>query len=141
MLNKILVAYDGSEQALKAFTWALNLAKTCNFPQPEIQLVAVVHPPEPADIVELDAMIDSATRHYEEQFQPLREQASALHIGIVTKVLVGHPAEQIIHYAKDLGIDMIFVGQTGKSKIETWLLGSVSKRIATHAHCTVTIVK
>ena len=101
----------------------------------------VVQPPEPADIVELDAMIDSATRHYEEQFQPLREQASALHIEIVTKVLVGHPAEQIIHYAKDLGIDMIFVGQTGKSKIETWLLGSVSKRIATHAHCTVTIVK
>lgn len=37
--------------------------------------------------------------------------------------------------------DMICIGQRGKSRIQQWLLGSVSKRVATYAHCTVTIVK
>ena len=131
MLNKILIAYDGSEKALNAFTYALAMLKNCNFSKPEIRVVAVAQPPEPADLVELDAVIDSATRHYEEQFQPLHDKAKALNLNIITETLIGHPAEQVIHYAKDHDIDTIFVGQTGKSKIETWLLGSVSKRIAT----------
>jgi len=47
----------------------------------------------------------------------------------------------VIRYAKEHDIDMIFAGQTGKSKIESWLMGSVSRRIVTYAHCPVTIVK
>jgi nucleotide-binding universal stress UspA family protein len=36
---------------------------------------------------------------------------------------------------------MIFAWQTGKSKIETWLMGSVSRCVVSYAHCPVTIVK
>jgi nucleotide-binding universal stress UspA family protein len=60
---------------------------------------------------------------------------------IKTEVIVGHPADQIVRYAKEKNSDMIVIGQKGKSKIENWLLGSVSKRAATYAPCTVTIVK
>jgi nucleotide-binding universal stress UspA family protein len=141
MLKKILVAFDGSQQSYKAFDFALEMSKLCPGAAPEIVVLSVAQPPEPIDIVEMDAIIDSATQHYEELFKELKEKARERNIEIKTEVAVGHPADQIVRYAKEMNSDMIIVGQKGKSKIETWLLGSVSKRIATYAPCTVTIVK
>lgn len=141
MLKKILVAFDGSQQSYKAFDFALDMSHLCPGAAPEIIVISVAQPPEPIDIVEMDAVIDSATQHYEELFKELKEKAGERDIEIKTEVAVGHPADQIVRYAKEMNSDMIIVGQKGKSKIETWLLGSVSKRIATYAPCTVTIVK
>ena len=141
MLKKILVAFDGSEQSYKAFDFALELTKLCPGAIPNILVVSVAQPPEPADIVEVDAVIDSATQHYEGLFRGLREKAKEKNIEIKTEVLVGHPADQIVKYAKENECDMVVLGQTGKSRIEKWLLGSVSKRVSTYAPCSVMIVK
>ena len=89
----------------------------------------------------MDAIIESATQHYEELFKGLREKAKAEGVEIKTDIVVGHPADQIIKYAAEKKSDMIVVGQLGKSKIANWLLGSVSKRVSSYASCTVTIVK
>ena len=141
MLRKILVAFDGSEQSYKAFDFALDMSRLCPGAAPEIMVISVAQPPEPIDIVEMDAVIDSATQHYEVLFKGLERDAKERNIEIKTEVVVGHPADQIVRYAKEKNPDMIVVGQKGKSKIESWLLGSVSKRVATYAPCTVTIVK
>ncbi len=141
MLNKILIAFDGSEQSYKAFDFALEMSKLCTGVSPEITVLSVAQPPEPADIVEVDAIIDSATQHYEELFKVLREKARKKNAEINTEVVVGHPADQIVKYASDKKSDLIILGQRGKSKIAKWLLGSVSKRVSTYAPCTVTIVK
>jgi nucleotide-binding universal stress UspA family protein len=141
MLRKILVAFDGSQQSYKAFDFALEMTKLCPGASPEIMVISVAQPPEPADIVEVDAIIDSATQHYEELFKKLREDSQEKGIEIKTEVAIGHPADQIVRYAAEHQCDIIVVGQRGKSKIESWLLGSVSKRVATYAPCTVTIVK
>ena len=141
MLKKILVAFDGSQQAYKAFDFALDMSRLCPGAAPEIIIISVAQPPEPIDIVEIDAVIDSATQHYEELFKGLERDAKERNIEIKTEIIVGHPADQIVKYAKEKNCDMVVVGQTGKSKIESWLLGSVSKRVATYAPCTVTIVK
>ena len=89
----------------------------------------------------MDAVIDSASQHYEELFKGLQEKAKERGVEIKTEIAVGHPADQIVRYAKEKNTDMIVIGQKGKSKIESWLLGSVSRRVATYAPCTVTIVK
>jgi nucleotide-binding universal stress UspA family protein len=141
MLNKMLVAFDGSEQSYKAFEFTLEIARLCAGASPEITVVSVAQPPEPADIVEVDAIIDSATQHYEELFKVLREKARGRNLEIKTEVLVGHPADQLVKYAADKKSDLIIMGQRGKSKIANWLLGSVSKRVSSYAPCTVTIVK
>ena len=141
MLKKILVAFDGSPQSYQAFDFALEISKLCPGVAPEIFIISVAQPPEPIDIVEVDAVIDSATQHYEELFKGLRKKVRERNLEIKTEVVVGHPADQIVKYAKDKKCDMVIVGQKGKSKIESWLLGSVSKRVATYAPCTVTIVK
>jgi nucleotide-binding universal stress UspA family protein len=141
MIKKILVAFDGSEQSYKAFDFALETSQLCPGAAPETIVLSVAQPPEPIDIVEMDAIIDSATQHYEELFKGLREKAKEKGLEIKTEVAIGHPADQIVRYASENHCDMVVVGQRGKSKIESWLLGSVSKRVATYAPCTVTIVK
>ena len=141
MLTKILVAFDGSKQSYQAFDFALEMSRLCTGASPEITVLSVAQPPEPANIVEVDAIIDSATQHYEELFKVLREKARKKNVEINTEVVAGHPADQIVKYASDKKSDLIIVGQRGKSKIANWLLGSVSKRIASYSPCTVTIVK
>ena len=141
MLKRILVAFDGSEQSYKAFDFALDLSRLCPGDDPEIMVLSVAQPPEPADIVEVDAIIDSATQHYGELFKGLEEKAKERNQEIKAEVVVGHPADQVVRYAKDNNCDTVIVGQTGKSRIEKWLLGSVSKRISTYSPCTVIIVK
>ncbi len=141
MLKKILVAFDGSEKSYDAFDFALEMSKLCPNAAPDIIVLSVAQPPEPIDIVEMGAVIDSATQYYEQLFNDLRQRARAKNLEIKTEVAVGHPADQIIRYASELKIDMVIMGQKGKSRIESWLLGSVSKRVATYAPCTVTIVK
>ena len=138
MIKKILVAFDGSDKAREAFDFALDI---CPGKPPEILVVSVVQPPEPIDIVEMDAVIDSITQHYEGLLKGLKDSAKEKGVEIKTEVVVGHPANQIVKYASDKGCDMIVLGHRGGSKLVDWLLGSVTKRVSSYSSCTVTIVK
>lgn len=44
-------------------------------------------------------------------------------------ILTGIPAQEIINYAKNNDIDLIILGSRNKSKMDRFLMGSVSKRI------------
>jgi len=56
-------------------------------------------------------------------------------------ILKGDPAEKILDFADERGIDMIIVGSLGKSGIEHFALGSVSEKIVRHANVPVLIVR
>ncbi|MDI1471748.1 MAG: universal stress protein [Thermodesulfovibrio sp.] len=141
MLKRILVAFDGSQESYKAFDFALNLSKECSSKERKITVLSVAQPPEPADIVEIKAVIDSATEYYKKEFEKVFLVAKEHGIEVRTDIVVGHPADQIVRYATENGFDMIVIGQRGMSKIERWLLGSVSRRVATYTTCPVVIVK
>jgi nucleotide-binding universal stress UspA family protein len=60
----------------------------------------------------------------------------------VSKVMKQEDARQsLIGEAKDWGADCIFVGARGMSGVERFLIGSVSSYVATHAPCTVEVVR
>ena len=137
---KILVTFVRSDLPHRAFTLAVNSLKMSSGVANSMVL-AVAHPPESAGIVEVDAILDGATQHYEDLFSGRRDPATSQNIEMKTGIVVGHPAQQIARYAADNGCDMIVVGQRGRSKIQTWLHGSASKRRISHAPCTVVVVK
>lgn len=138
MLKKILVAYDSSASAEKAFDFALELAKPFGA---SVSVLSVARPPEPATMVETDAVLESAIEHFAEHYRSLQARAKEFGVKLTTKVLVGHPAEQIVHAADEERADLIVMGHRGKSMIEKWLLGSVSKRVITYAPCAVMVVR
>ena len=143
MVRKILVAFDGSEKSYEAFNFALDMSKNCLNLSVNIFVLSVAQPPEPMDFTEINtgAIMSGIRQYYEELFKGLREKAGKREINIQAEVVMGHPADQIIKYAKEKGCDLIVMGHRGRSKIADWLLGSVSRRVASHSPCTITIVK
>ncbi len=136
MIHKLLIAYDGSDSAKAAFDFALDMAGKYGA---ELYVLAVARPPEFGAEVETKAVIESSRRHYTDLLQPLKRLASGLTAHF--EVMVGHPAESIVRYAEDHGIEHIVVGHRGHSLFERWLLGSVARQIIAYAPCAVTVVR
>ena len=60
----------------------------------------------------------------------------------VTHVFMeGDPAEEIVRYADDAGIDVIVMGTHGRTAQERQLMGSVAERVMRDAPCSVLVVK
>jgi len=137
MLKKILVAFDGSPGALKAFDFAADLAAAF---RGELLVVAVIRLPEPTTSLELGAVLDSMKEQYERDFATLRSRLGD-RAALRTSVEVGHPAEHIVAVAEREGVDLIVMGRRGHTAIARWMLGSVSERVLRYAHCPVTVIK
>jgi nucleotide-binding universal stress UspA family protein len=130
--------YDGSPQSEKAVAVALSLAAPLDA---HLLVLAVARPPEPATSVELHAVLDDAKEHFEAGFQKIRAQAAERQVDLETEVLVGHPAEQIIHRAGTAHADLVILGHRGTSGFQRWMMGSVSDKVTRYAHCPVLIVR
>ena len=136
--KKILIGYDGSAQADKATDSGLALAQSLDA---QVLLFAVARPPEPATMVELDAMLDDAREHFEEQFKKIVQRARDLGVEVQTDIAVGHPVEQLVHRAESERVDLIVLGRRGKSRFEKMLVGSTAEKVLRYAHCPVMVVK
>lgn len=60
---------------------------------------------------------------------------------ITTTVVNGLPKKEILEKAESFDGDLIVVGSQGQGAFSRFLLGSVSQYLATHAKCSVMIVK
>lgn len=136
--QKILVGFDGSQQAEKATETALALAQSLDA---NVLLFAVARPPEPATMVEVDAMLDNAREHFEEKFKKIILRAKDLDVELETDIAVGHPVEQIVHRAETDRIDLIVLGRRGMSRFEKMIVGSTSEKVLRYAHCPVMVVR
>ena len=50
-------------------------------------------------------------------------------------------SEEILDYAQRTGADLIMIGSKGTGAIRRFLLGSITGRVARHAHCSVWVVR
>ncbi len=67
-------------------------------------------------------------------------QAAVDHSVVEFESSSSHTSDEICHYAKAHGIDMIVMGSHGRSNLEAIFRGSVSYEVVRKAHCPVTIV-
>jgi nucleotide-binding universal stress UspA family protein len=135
--QKILVAYDASPHSEHAVSVALSIAGDM---KAKLFVLAVVHPPELAESAEFNAVLEDARERYERSFSPIREQAKQREIELETDIVVGHPAEQIIHRAETIQASLIVMGKRSHTILHRWMLGSNTERVLKYAHCPVMIV-
>ena len=131
--KKILLAYDGSEQAKRALAFAVELAKVA---KAKIGVVSVV--PVHAGRIGIDPWDDQKV-HSEELLEARRLIVEA---GITPQLHepYGEVAEEIVRTATDGGYDHIVTGSRHLGLVERTLQGSVSEAIATRFPATVTII-
>ncbi len=138
MYTKILVGYDGSGAGKKAFETALELAAMHGA---ELYVLTVCRPPEIGDDVETEAVIENSRRYHRGLLAELKPAVAAKGVKAHFEVGVGHPAEQIIYDADRRAVDLIVVGDRGRSKFARLLLGSVSKQVVQYADRPVMVVR
>lgn len=138
MYRNILVGYDGSAPGRKAFDTALELARLNSA---RLHVLSVARPPEIGDDVESEAVIENSRNYHQALVESLRQVASAAGVEAQFGVAIGHPAEQIIYYADRNKVDLIVVGDRGRSKFARLLLGSVSKQVLQYADRPVFLVR
>jgi nucleotide-binding universal stress UspA family protein len=136
--RKILVGYDGSAAARKAFDAALELASKHGA---ELYVLSVARPSEVADDVETEAVIEHSRQYHRRLLAELKGSVSAKSVKTHYEVAVGHPAEQIIYHADQHQADLIVVGGRGRSKFARLLLGSISKNVVQYAGRPVLVVR
>ncbi len=141
MTSKILVPVDGSENSRRAFERALSLAKSTGA---SITAVHVIENP-PTVYVESQKLLNELLANYRKESAKILDQfeeaAEKQGIKIESVVMEGDPASNIVNYANKEGFDMIVIGSRGLGKIKEMMLGSVSRKVIHHAHCSVLVVK
>jgi nucleotide-binding universal stress UspA family protein len=146
MAFKILLATDGSKFSNKAADYGLDMAKKLGADVLAIYVVNLKH----FEIYALEHH-DDITGYEDENLKMRKEGDDALEyvvtgarergVGLTTKIVRGYPADEIIKAAKDEGVDLIVVGNLGRTGIERMLLGSVSEAIVRNAPCPVLVVR
>jgi nucleotide-binding universal stress UspA family protein len=136
-IQRILVAFDASPHAEHALDVALSMARDM---KARLFVVSVIRPPEPAESAEFNAVLEDGRERYERSFVSLRERAREKGVELETEIVLGHPAEQIIHKADTVQASLIVMGKRSHTILHRWMLGSNSERVLRYAHCPVMIV-
>lgn len=140
MFERILVAVDGSEHALRAIHKAAELARVT---KPKELRVVVVYDPiplylgEPNMQIAITARKGEAEEILENALKEIGEVPCEVHSGI----LEGTPAEAIIEVANTRKSDLIVMGSRGLGRLAGLVLGSTSQKVVSHAPCPVLIVR
>ena len=138
MYRRILVGYDGSAAGRKAFDTALELSVQHGA---ELYVLSVARTLDVPDDVEAEAVIENSRNYHRRLLGELQPLTAAKGVKAHFEVAVGHPAEQIIFDADRHAVDLIVVGDRGRSKFTRLLLGSVSKQVTEHAGRPVLVVR
>jgi nucleotide-binding universal stress UspA family protein len=134
LLEKILVAVDGSKHADRALEYSVQLAKKFRVD------LALLHV-EDDDLIRFGGpqVLDCIGTVGECILENASNKIRGVAFGNFLKY--GNPAETIIKMAQKGNIDLIVVGSRGLSSVKRFLLGSVSDDISMHARSSVLIVR
>jgi nucleotide-binding universal stress UspA family protein len=148
MMKKILVPIDGSGYAFKAIEMAADMAKLYK------ASVSILHVYKHAEVtgsmldyMKSEKIKESPTVTYESfienqitgpAFSKLRNMGID---NVEAIVLRGDPAEVIIEYAKERGIDTIIMGARGTGSIKGFMMGSVSTKVCQGTDRTCIVVR
>jgi nucleotide-binding universal stress UspA family protein len=136
--NYIAVGVDGSSAARGALLWAVD---ECQIRQ---RMFVIVHAPDAKDAVLMSAGVSRLHSLDEVGEYLLRDAASAASarqpsVAVTSRLSHSAPAEALTELSEQA--DLAVVGSRGRgSSVVSSVVGSVSDRVAAHAHCPVVIV-
>jgi universal stress protein A len=143
-ITRILVPTDFSDTSDAALSYARTLADSLGA---SLHLVHVFDDPYgDALVAEMNASVYEsmrATEMTQARRRLLRRlpPADRKQFQASTAIVTGAPAEAIVDYAADRGMDLIVMGTHGRSGFAHLLLGSVAEQVVRTAKCPVLTVR
>jgi nucleotide-binding universal stress UspA family protein len=141
-ISRILVAVDGSENADRAFEYAVYIAKQC-----EVERLFIVNVIEGfGRSIRAWEKRDALVKDLEQNSKELLEKykSKAISQAFTTAEIIsaaGSAGEEILKLSEREKMDTIVMGSRGLSTASKLLLGSVSHNVLHNATCPVMIVR
>jgi len=127
MYDTILVPTDGSDHAERAVEHGAVLAEAFDATLQLLTVVDIEAAAGPFSAGGVDeAYIEDRTA---DEREALAERADSLSVPVETAVETGQPAEGILDYVDDEGVDLVVMGTHGRSGLRRYLTGSVAERV------------
>ena len=133
MYQRLLVPLDGSKLAEAALPFARQLSGRLGLDvtflhvcgSDESRFASMHH-------AYVDWVADNMKRQFKEAGIPVEARGQAV---------IGHPAEEILHYAQKNRIDLILMASHGRSGVMRWALGSVADKVLRASEVPVWLVR
>ena len=140
---KILIPVDGSANAQRVVEHVIkDIAALKETPQ---LLLLNVQWNVAAGNVKLFISQQTINDYYREQgmaaLQSARKVLDAAGLPYQYHISIGTPAEAIVQYAKEQGVDRVVMGRQGQGGLQSLLLGSVVNKVLHLASCPVLLIK
>jgi nucleotide-binding universal stress UspA family protein len=137
MPKHILVGYDGSETARRAYLFALELGACAGA---RVQVVSVLQVDNGADTSAL-MMTDQGRERLEALDREVRALKPDHGVQVTVDLILGSPGDALLSYVAQHGVDHIVIGHTERGALARWLVGSTSTDVLAKAHVPVTVVR
>jgi len=141
-MRKILLAADGSAPAEHAAKFLARLPHDEQYTLIVATALALPHASETTLSTKWKELCLEQDRvQAMDSFAKIKSQFDGANVEIKQLVQEGDAGETICDIARSLHCDLVVIGATGRSAIERILLGSTSDYIATHAPCSVLVIR
>jgi nucleotide-binding universal stress UspA family protein len=128
MFQRILLAWDGSEIALRAFDAAIDVTRHYDA---ELIAVSIAHSPAHAETAtDRKETEEAAHRYLEQTFAEVIDRAHRVGIEVTHEIIDGRtPASALLQYAHNHGFDLIVCGHHRSGRAGRLLLKGVAQEL------------
>ena len=137
MYQHILLAVDGSENAVRAAREAVKIASNDSL----IEMVYVADFDKAKTEVLHAASSESLLLERKRKVAPIEEVLRAADKQFKLTILHGTPGPEIVKYANENKVDIVVIGSRGLNGLQEMVLGSVSHKVMKRVQCPALIEK
>ncbi|MGM0845698.1 MAG: universal stress protein [Bacillota bacterium] len=138
MFKRLVIAFDGSKHSIRAANYAIEIAKKFNA---EIDVIYIVDSSESKkDVLHFDSKLE-IEKSRKDKIRIIEEMLVESEVRNNIHILHGEVASTIIDFVNETNYDVLFIGSRGLNQMQSFLLGSVSHKVAKHVKCQVMILK
>ena len=136
----IVIAVDGSENALEAVRHGAKLASANSAIRPHLLNVQPPLPSAASSFVNQDAVRSFHQEEGEKCLKSARALLDEQNIAYEGHIAVGNAAEALVEYAHERRCEQIIMGARGMGALPSLLLGSIATRVLHIADVPVTLI-
>jgi nucleotide-binding universal stress UspA family protein len=144
-IKKIAFCTDFSENSNQAFELAHDLTVKYHS---HLFMIHVVPPLVfPSPVMEEFISEQASLQFYKDAIRWATEQIESHYLNkmeesknVISRVLSGHPASEILNFIEQEGVDLVVMGTHGLSGLAHFFLGSTAEKVVRRASCSVLTV-
>ncbi|TSI02289.1 universal stress protein [Lysinibacillus sp. BW-2-10] len=139
MYKRILLAADGSENAVRAAKEAIKIA-SCDS-ETVIEVVFVADFEKSKSDVLHSTSSEALNLERRKKISKIEQLLKDSKVNYKVNILHGAPGPEIVKYANEEQVDLVVIGSRGLNDLQEVVLGSVSHKVMKRVDCPALIVK